>query len=77
MSGYVKVIVTSYLRSNIALMTLYQTPYIFGIIGYKVKQTVAVKIRIAHMNSIQIKPMTKPEAKAIVHDHNNNAIYSQ
>jgi hypothetical protein len=74
---YVKVIVTSNLWLNIALMTLYQFPDVLGIVIYKVKQAIAVKIWIAHINSIQIKPMTKPAPNAHNDVHNNRAIYSQ
>jgi hypothetical protein len=74
---YVKVIVTSRLRLYVALMTLYQFPYVLGIVVNEIKQTVTVKIWIAHINRHQIKPMTRPDAKAIVHVHNNRAIYSQ
>jgi hypothetical protein len=61
----------------VTVVSLYQTPNFLGIVVDKVEQTVAVKIWKAHVNRHHMNPITRPEAKAIMHDHSSNAIYSQ
>jgi hypothetical protein len=73
---YVKVIVPSYLRLNIALMPLNQLPYVLWVVVDEVKQAVAVEIGIAHIKRIQIKPISRPAPNADRQHHTSRAIYS-
>jgi hypothetical protein len=65
--------VTSNLGLYIAVMTLYQRPHVLGIVVDEVEQAVAVKIWIAHINRHHIRPITRPEAKAITQVHASRA----
>jgi hypothetical protein len=54
-------------------MPLNQLPYVLWVVGNKVKQAVAVKIWIAHINRHHIRPINRPAAKAIRQLHASRA----